>query len=165
MKYCHCQHMLLPKMVMILFAFICGCWFGEFFLLPWVPFCFPHLAFWCDRELARCPAKCTVSISPSIRAASSSPTHHTCGRLILQPRVNSSLGIWAECQPAWGMSDFWFHSDSIPDWAGGCSQSHLVRFPLFVLKYGKYFRVNPSFLNCGYVPEYSLGDAGIHSAL
>lgn len=112
------------------------------------PFCFPHLAFWCDRGLAKCPV--IVVISASIRATSSSPIHHTCGRLVLQPRVSCSLGIWAWCQPAWGVGDFWFHSDTIPGWAGGCSQSHLVRFPLFMLKYRKYLTVNPSFLSCDY---------------
>lgn len=61
---------------MILFAFIRKLLIWRIISTALSPFCFPHLVFWRDGEFAKCLAKCVVSISPSIRAASSSPLHH-----------------------------------------------------------------------------------------
>lgn len=96
MKSCHYQHMLLPKNGHDL-----GCFYLQ--LLIWrmsstalSPFCFPHLAFWCDRGLAKCPV--IVVISASIRATSRAlSTTHV---VDWYSKVSCSLGIWAWCQPA-----------------------------------------------------------------
>ena len=64
----------------------------------------------------RGPAKCIVSVALSIRAASSCPTHHM--RDIDVDSGGSAAALWSvQNQPAWGGCDFWFHSDTIPDWA------------------------------------------------
>lgn len=82
------------------------------------------------------PAKCIVSV------ALSSITRVLC------PGYS-----WAEQQ--WDMGpgsacwrcDLWFHSETIPDWPGRCTQSHLVGFSLFMLTRGQYFAVSASFLD------------------
>lgn len=122
-------------------------------------FLFSSLGVWCAGELARRPAKCVVSISPCIRAVSSCPRHHMRHHVGITAKGQQQPWLGVQCQPAWSVGDFWFHSDTVPDWAGGCSRSHLTRFSSFILKYGKYFTVNTSVLNSGYVQKDSLGDA------
>lgn len=90
------------------------------------------------------PAQCIVSVALSNRTVSSCPVRRMRHVDVVQP--SSCLGVWASLsllRCGGLLISQWYRSW----WSREHTQSCLLGISLFILKYGKYFTVNTSFLN------------------